>query len=156
MVHNYLFICTDADSVIGKSSAHDVAMGRLKKKMWPLYAGTRNRIAIKTGDQCLFYLAGKMQHSQHFIAHAEIEKKSDWKKSDGLVDGDNILSSIPQQVLLLAKIRFVEPVSIRSFLKDLSFIPITNGNWGAAMQGGCKRMTREDYDIILSSVRTHR
>ena len=70
----FILVANDAYSATGSTiSAYQIANERLKRAMWPIYKGTRNRMAITASDRILVYLEGIEEFSQTFVAHAEVE-----------------------------------------------------------------------------------
>ena len=132
-----------------KESALNVATERLKKGKWPLYRGTRNRKGMQEGDTCLFYLAGKEDLAQHIIAIAEVSSKRDSVRHEQ-VDSEDLLIDSPDQILLLKNIDLIKPIPIRSFLGKLSFL--SKKKWGAAFQGGCRKLTGGDAQILAEQI----
>ena len=145
----YLFICSDTETIEGNESAKNITIERLNKCLWPLYRGTKNRRLIKAGDCCLFYLAGRNDGAQHVIASGMVKSTEQWSIEKGVIDDVDLLSGMPEQVIHLHNIKFIKPVSIRSHLDELSFIPKDRTHsWGGALQGGCRKLTEEDYKVL--------
>ena len=144
--HMYILICSDADTFDEcKESALNVAMNRLQNGVWPLYKGTRNRKHIKEDDKCLIYLAVGGEWAQHIIASAHVKAKRNLKVSEA-VDSKDLLVNRPDQVLELGNIGLIEPIPIRCLLGKLSFLH--SKMWGAAFQGGCRRVSPEDAELL--------
>jgi hypothetical protein len=142
----YILICSDAVTFDDSTeSAVNIATTRLKKGLWPLYKGTRNRIHLKRGDTCLIYLAGSSEWAQHLYAVARVATKRN-RKTFEVVDSEDLLVNAPDQVLELENISRIDPIPIRSFHGKLSFM--SSAKWGAAFQGGCRRLSPEDKAIL--------
>lgn len=149
VVGYYLFICSDAETINGQKCAKDIAFVRLNKGLWPLYKGTRNRKSIGIGDACLFYLAGKCEGAQQIVATANIDTVEKWGMAKERIDNEDVLSDVPEQVIHLSNVKQIRPVHIKACLDELSFIPKARSHsWGGALQGGCKKLTEEDYKVL--------
>ena len=69
----YILITSDQSSINEKIvAAIDIVKFRLGEGQWPLYRATPFLDDLKKEDNCLVYLAGKNQFSQHFVSHFEI------------------------------------------------------------------------------------
>lgn len=145
----YLFICSDTETIDGKECAKNITITRLNKGLWPLYKGTKHRRSIEAGDNCLFYLAGRYEDGQHVIASGRVDGVEQWGVEKGVIDDVDVLSGVPEQVIHINNIKYLEPVSIRAHLQQLSFIPKeSTHNWGGALQGGCKKLIEYDFRIL--------
>lgn len=147
----HILICTDTETFDGsKESALNVASARLKVKAWPLFRGTRNRAALQPGNTCLIYLAGKKDLAQHIFAIAEVSGKRDAKRQFKSIDSEDLLVNSPDQVLEFGQVDLVAPIPIRTFHGVLSFM--NSSKWGAAFQGGCRKLSEEDAQILSAHI----
>ncbi len=153
LTNQYIFIVNDVEDVSGRRiDARLLAKRRLSRSCWPLYANTNHRLAIKKGDIGLIYLAGKGELAQNFFAHTTIKEVVAVSKEYADLDGLNVLSTPPASLVLFETIDLLEPVTpIKILLDHLSFIPQNRMKWGAAMQTGCRKINKEDYEYIISS-----
>ena len=149
--NSFILVCGDADSIRGKVMAFDVAKARLRKKLWPIFTGTRNRKAIQKGDTCFIYLAGLGEHSQHIFAKTSVIEKLDWYHSKDNIDDQDLLINIPDMALRFEDVEMIEPVPIRKLLSKLSFIP-DSPRWGSTFQGGCRKLNQDDADLIFKQI----
>lgn len=144
----YIFTTVDADHISNsrKTPAIDIVVARLNKSVWPIYKGTKNRDKLTNGDMCLFYIGGYKKTSRHIIAKATIESISQSTQS---VDHEDILTGVPYKHILLETVVFFEsPISILSNLQQLSFIPKDSRYWGTTLQGGCRKISKNDFEIL--------
>ena len=64
----YCLVTSDTETKF----ARDIINSRLKEKKYPLYKKTPFLNEIKKNDEVVFYLAGKGENSQSFVATAKI------------------------------------------------------------------------------------
>ena len=150
----FILVANDAYSATGSTiSAYRIANERLKRTMWPIYKGTRNRMAISASDRILVYLEGIKEFSQTFVAHAEVEKLEEVGRHVTAVDPEDILTltAPPYRVLRMKNVvRLLPPVEIRPIKDRLSFLPKSN-RWRAALERvGCKRIPASDFEVVVS------
>ena len=148
----YILVCSDGyepDSI--KHSAKSIAQERISRKEWPLYKSTLFRTEIKQGDTCLIYLAGNSEHSQCFIAKADIEETQQWTLRSKYYDSGIIADRAAAIVKFSQALNF-PPVPIRQFIGKLSIFPPGTKNWGCRLQGGCTKILRSDFEIISRSI----
>lgn len=149
-METYIFVVGDSLGINDKNVSSDyIATYRLEKRAWPLYRHTRNRAAIKTGDEVIIYLAGRMHGSQSFIASAVIDDICNDVSS--CRDNEKLLSEPPYQCLKLRKIKYYHYVSVRPFLDKLSFVK-DKSRWGMYFQGGTRKISKHDRDLIFHSL----
>tara|TARA_B110000908_G_scaffold171809_1_gene235993 strand:+ start:2173 stop:2640 length:468 start_codon:yes stop_codon:yes gene_type:complete len=149
----YIFVVTDTEYFSGlKCGAMEVYETRAAKKMWPLYDRTRFRTLVKSGDLCLFYIAGSKINAQSVVSSAVVTSNVAWTRRFGVVDSESVLTDQPSSVLNLEKINtFSSPVKVRSVLDDLSFIPKNREKWGTSFQGGVRQISHADYKVFVGS-----
>ncbi len=129
-------------------SALEVASHRLAKKYWPMSIRTPNRKHLQAGDQCLVYIAGTRSSSQTFCGSARIESIESWSEPDEFGIDSLAMGSIYETKLGLTKVcKFPYPVAIRPLLNRLEFHK-GRKDWGRSLQGGCRKITRSDYEKI--------
>jgi hypothetical protein len=152
MSNFYVFIAADADTAAWrKLPATEVAMSRLRNSMWPLYVRTRNRAVLQKGDHCLFYAAGRAKFAQHFLATAEINSISPRTRAAIQIDPPEAYTDTADKIIHLSNVKIFEtPIGLRPLLDELSFIPENRLKWGSILQGGCLRLSRDDYARILA------
>ena len=122
----WLFIIKDTD---------DEFKVRMSKKKWPLFLNTKNRTALRGGDHVAFYKAGS--DGQAFVGSAKIASRA--------TNVTGLLFSVG-----LTDIETWEkPVSIRDILESLEFI-VKPQIWGNYMQGGIRKINKDDFQLILS------
>jgi len=107
---------------------------RVKTKQWPIYDRTLNKDNLAVGDSIIFYKAGS--NGQKFLGNAtiktELEKKTDFVYALGM---ENI--SV-----------WEKPVIVKEIVSKLDFIE-NKEHWGSYFQGGVKRVSEEDFSVIL-------
>ena len=152
MNNNFILVCSTAENIHGKKiSSYDIAISRLKKSAWPIYKRTPNKGVINEGDRCLIYLAGNASHSQSFIATAVVKSIIPW--SGPVLFDDDLLTDIPISTIQLQEVIISKPSSIKQYLSKLNFIKITSAGWGRSLQGGCRKISDLDYDIISNKIK---
>jgi hypothetical protein len=152
MQNIFILIASDITDFSGqKLTAEEATMNRLTNVIWPLYSGTRNRKMIKDGDKCLFYLAGANAKAQSFIGEADVVAIKRPKNITVLLSKLAVEQPPVEIIIFGAFSLYDEPKPIRPILDELSFIPKNRSRWGAAMQGGCRRISKEDYEVIATS-----
>ena len=150
----FILVANDAYDATGSTiSAYRIANERLKRAIWPIYKGTRNRMAISASDRILVYLEGYKEFSQTFVAHAEVETLEEVGRPVTAVDPEDILTltAPPYRVLRMKNVvRLLPPVEIRPLLDRLSFLPKSK-RWRAALvRVGCKRIPPSDFEVVVS------
>jgi len=134
----FCLITSDQDS----TSAYEVLKQRLNKSEWFLYKNTMNKEKVEINDHVIFYTAGTFKMSQHFVARATIDQLDKTL-------GDN--NKIDEIHIKLKDVEFFDnPVLIDLLKNNLDFIKHKN-NLGANLQGGCRIISENDYNLILNS-----
>jgi len=108
---------------------------RMSKKKWPLFQRTQNRTALRERDHVVFYKAGS--DGQAFIGNARIA-----------FSATNV-TGLLYSVDLTDVETWEKPVSIRNILESLEFITKPQ-IWGNYMQGGIRKINKDDFQLILS------
>ena len=152
-MNKFILICGDAEDINGKRvPSEEVARFRLDQNKWGIYRHTRNRNSISVNDYCFFYLAGqKSANKQTFIASAQIKGIRDKLRNES-IDSEDWLNDVPLKILELSNVKYFEPVSIKPLLKKLSFVNLKLASWGGALQGGCRKLNEEDFNLIKRSI----
>ena len=152
MKNFFLLIVSDGfDFSNQKKSAFETMQLRLESLTWPIYQRTPNKDIIKSGDECLVYIAGKGLNSRHIVCTFEVEeidhKNISAKKTIeiDMANGTPIKYLVPKEIIF-----FDNPVYIPSLLSKLSFIKKNKQYWGAYLQGGCKKITPSDFNLIVN------
>lgn len=145
----YLLVATDTETVDGDCRAgYEVARERLCRGLWALYRRTPNRERIKTGDEIVVYAAGSKRGGMCFVGSATVSQALVPGRPLENFDG-NLLSDAPVRVIELKHVNlFDEPLSIREVRDELAFIS-QHKRWGVMLQGGCRRISSEDYEAIV-------
>jgi hypothetical protein len=121
---------------------------RIALNRWFIYEGTRNRKALKEGDKILFYLSGKKLIPQ-IAAKAEISKI---RKPLSSETNANLQSPVHSVLEFKNFERFDAPIDFKKILQYLSFAPSNMQKWGVVVFGGCRRISEQDYETILSGL----
>jgi len=111
---------------------------RIEKKSWPIFKRTQNRGNLFPGDFVVFYKAGK--DGQRFLGKANLNSEAEK------------FNSLIYAVKLKNITMWKKGVEITEIVNDLLFI----GNpklWGNYLQGGVKKITERDYNLITSKSR---
>ena len=153
MKNYFLLITTDGETENGKrASARTIINWRLERGRWPIYAGTSHKRLMQKDDDLLFYQAGSRPGRQHIVARARIANVITPKRDDEF-DPPWLLSGAAELALVLADINPLEnPVAIKPLMGSLSFLPRLRF-WGALLMGGCRKITADDHDMILSKAK---
>lgn len=129
-------------------SARQCATALLDVGVWPLWEHTRNRAAIRAGDQVAIYLAG--DGSSQIMATAEVLKVGQWDRKMAATY-PLMLDGTPVSVLHLHGVNVLEKsIPVRQCLNDLSFIRKGVVKWGVAFMGGCRALTQRDFAVLTS------
>ena len=82
----YCLVTSDTETKF----ARDIINSRLKEKKYPLYKKTPFLNEIKKNDEVVFYLAGKGENSQSFVATAKI-LSIETINNTAVIDPDNMI-----------------------------------------------------------------
>lgn len=94
--------------------------------------------------------------SGNVIAKASVQEIAPRKFSQPSLDPDAALTDAPYFVLELANISRIASVSLREVIFELSIAPNNKQKWGMALMGGCRRISKEDYEIIMAAQQSSR
>ncbi|MDA7430190.1 hypothetical protein PGB28_17135 [Primorskyibacter aestuariivivens] len=147
----FILICSDGyDLNDRRVDGLAIASYRLKSGYWPLYSNTRNRRAIRPGDEFLVYLAGSGQDSRSIVAHGFFgpkKKRSVFSEEDEL----DIVSGNPETIFGVKDVEFFNPILIRNVLPILhSYKRMKNKlRWGSLLVGGARRISADEMHNIL-------
>ena len=138
----YCLVTSDTETKF----ARDIINSRLKEKKYPLYKKTPFLNEIKKNDNVVFYLAGKGENSQSFVASAKI-LSIETIDNTAVIDPDNN-NKIVLKYLNLDNINFFEKkINIKSILDNLNFIK-NKKHYGVTLVGGVSKIKYEDFKII--------
>jgi EVE domain len=152
---HFLLVAADTEDVHGaKISAYQVARSRIRASRWFMYQRTPHRSRIKAGDAVLIYTAGSKPGGGQIIASATVKRVDEISGKAVSPEGD-LLTEVPVVSLTLEQVQeFSRSVAIREVRDMLSFIP-KHQRWGAVLQGGCRAITRNDYETVMDMVSEH-
>jgi len=105
----------------------------MRDERWPIFVHTQNRKNLQIGDNVIFYEAGL--GGQKFLGTSSIN--SEVKKTtrlDYFVELNNINV-------------WKKNVKVKDLLNKLDFIK-DKQVWGRFLQGGVRRISEKDFDII--------
>jgi hypothetical protein len=145
IVTDYLVLITSD----GKKGGYQIYKDRISENMWPIYRSTPQLLHAVKGRKVIFYIAGKEEFAQHFIASAEIEK---------IIDNKDLKPDPNQefrQVLFYVQFKnlktFLNPMKIKDHINNLSFIDKERRKiYGLYFQGGVCKINQQSYDYIIS------
>lgn len=147
----YILVAGDGFDDV-KHSAYEIAKSRIEKRYWPINKNTRNRKSIKSGDVCMFYISGRNENSQTIIGEAVVGEVLDIVVDECVNNEIEPSYSIYiSSIKLSSIITLKDPMPIRPLLNNLSFISKNIEKWGSSFQGGCRRISKEDYLAIKES-----
>lgn len=132
--------------------ARDVAMSWLSRRLWPVYANTKNREAFEPGARVVFYIGGKSSDAQTLIGYATIARVRSATFAERTEVG--IGEKTPAKVLEFEPLTLFDvPVPIRPLLDRLEMFARVRQRWGIALVGGSRRISESDFEMILKSGR---
>lgn len=138
----YIFVVAD-QSKYGKSrSADETYTYLMRKNTWGFGENTSHRNEIKSGDTAVFYQAGG--GGQKFLGTVTLASGAykDSSSKDLFIDPETYKIDL-DKVSVWDTPKPIEPlVEKLSFIKEKQY-------WGTYFQGGCRKITAEDYSIIL-------
>ena len=138
----YCLVTSDTETKF----ARDIINSRLKEKKYPLYKKTPFLNEIKKNDDVVFYLAGKGENSQSFVATAKI-LSIETIDNTAVIDPDNN-NKIVIKYLNLDNINFFEKkINIKSILDNLNFIK-NKKHYGVNLVGWVSKIKYEDFKTI--------
>ena len=146
----YVLVVNDSEDLDGhRVPAIEVAKRWLSDNEWPMFKRTFNMKQIRAGDKCLVYLAGYNELSQHIVYKARV--KAVIPPGNGARLESNLISEPAASILKLEEIEQLNPpCPVREILPRLSFRPENMTKWGRVFQGGCRKISESDYNMIVS------
>jgi hypothetical protein len=144
----YVLIASDAYTQSGGIlAAREIVSWRLDRGEWGLYRKTANRNRIKKNDRVLIYMGGLKRMRRHVVASASVSQIVEHRVGVRL-DPPDVEGEYADRSLLLKDIRHQEPVDVRSLLDELDFVPKNRSKWGVALMGGCREVSKADYERL--------
>jgi predicted RNA-binding protein len=126
-------------------NAIDILKRRIDEKKYPLYKKTPFLNDIKKNDEVVFYVAGRKNKSQNFIAYSVIQSVE--IPNETLVDPDKN-KYVLEKYLLFENITLLKtPIHIKAIINQLEFIK-NKTNFGVYLMGGVSRITENDFNLI--------
>lgn len=146
---NYLLICSDTYRLSGsREAALKVAERRLQKGMWPLYPRTFHAKQVSEKDKFYIYIAGHKEKVYHIVAEFTASAVRGYRSNEWF-ESDDFFVDIPNRVIDIESFRvFEKPINLKSHVERLELTNFKSKNWGACMQGGCKRLSKKDSEIL--------
>lgn len=142
IMNYYIFVVADRTKYSDKKTAIGTFDYLMDKKLWGFGKKTSYRKDIKEGDKVIFYLAGG--EGQKFIGTADIASKPERNKV--------LVKHFSDPDIYIIGLKNVEtwdqPKNIAYLIDDLDFIENKEA-WGAYFQGGCRKIEKKDYDLIV-------
>ena len=150
----FILIASDVEKIDGQmAQSSEIAKFRLDQKYWPLHHRTRNRKIMKSGDKVLIYCGGQLRGGKSIIARAEIENIKRIYATESLPEDNRYLTGNAYEILQFREIVWIEPaIKFREILETLSFCPKNLKKWGVVLHGGARRISAEDYAIIMQTI----
>lgn len=149
--NHYLLMKRKGISPTGRRmSASESAKALLDVGFWPLFKQTPCKNIIQPGQQILIYLAGPDKDCQQVIASVSIGSIEHWSDRKHKAACPIHLDDIPSLVINMTDVKvFERPVKIKERLDMLDLVPKSNPKkWGAALMGGMKTLTHNDYNVL--------
>jgi len=149
-VKHYLLVKRNGLSASGEPlDAAGSALALLAAKIWPMWQGTPNRVALASGDAVAVYLAGERE--SRVIAAAAVDRITGWSREMARTYPLQ-LDGTPVRVLHLAEIRiFAQPVDVRARLHRLSFVRPGLRKWGVYFTGGSRAVPAGDFATLTTA-----
>ena len=124
-MNRWIFVIKDSDEEFDR---------RVKSKKWPIFNRTRFRKDIGIGDIILFYKAGL--NGQKFLGTCKIKSE--------LIEETAFRGYLEiEEISVLSTL-----VEMKDIIKELDFIK-NKINWGNYFQGGVRRISEEDFSLII-------
>jgi len=135
-------------------SVLDAAKERLSQGTWPLFVRTRHLQTIAVDDLCAVYAAGAGKNSRSFIGIARVAQvetaRRNWVEGNQAGYYKYSSSGIAKMLHLSDQTIWPSPVPIQGLIDRLDFIK-NKEKWGQCLQGGCKLISRSDFELICAS-----
>lgn len=152
----FIFVAADVDkSRTYMPSAHEVATFRLEKKEWGVTRSTKCIYQVKPEDRILVYVSGYRENARAFIACATVSScLLDIKHGLGYnIDSPtNDRHVVSNYLFQLKDIQlFPTPIPLAEVKEELEFIPTGTKYYGVYLQGGIRRLSEHDYDLVCSN-----
>ena len=129
--------------------AIEIVKFRLKIGKWPIYERTPFLNNLKKNDNCVMYLAGHNELSQHFINYFEILSINPFPDVENEEKELGIITSKPVKEIIFKQTTVMKPVSVRELLSILDYTStVTDKSWGAKFMGGVRKLSEEDFNLI--------
>ena len=126
-------------------NAIDILKRRIDEKKYPLYKKTPFLNDIKKDDEVVFYVAGRKNKSQNFIAFSVIQSVE--IPNETLIDPDKN-KYVLEKYLLFENISLLKtPIHIKAIINQLEFIK-NKTNFGVYLMGGVSKITVNDFNLI--------
>ena len=126
-------------------NAIDILKRRIDEKKYPLYKKTPFLNDIKKNDEVVFYVAGRKNKSQNFIAFSVIQSVE--IPNETLIDPDKN-KYVLEKYLLFENISLLKtPIHIKAIINQLEFIK-NKTNFGVYLMGGVSKITEGDFNLI--------
>jgi hypothetical protein len=150
--NNYVLVAMDGTGKYGELiTAGDLVEFRLNVKQWPLYRKTRNRLSIVKDDCLLFYCGGKKTGGL-VVGFGYVNDIVPFTNHQSLQEFQITIGPTPELVIELKKVTvFPTPLPLKSIVTELECYPTGSNKWGTILQGGCRKISDRDCELILSS-----
>lgn len=125
-------------------TATDLANVFLGNGVWPVYANSRNRRAIGTGD-VLIICTRQNSNVTRCWASAQVLSKREAKPSD-FSELKHVLMDIPAQTLELAHATRHEPILAKTIFQIAGTLPQNHRRWGVMLMGGFRKLRQREVE----------
>lgn len=145
----YLLVTSDPYMATSdaRGSAYALVKKRMRRALWDIYKRTSFKDKIQAGDKVCFYVAGTKSHKGQIVGQATISDVSNSVKNTP--EHEEYCLSPPVKQLILKDVKEIEPINFREKFFSLPMGQSVNREkWGAALMGGVKRLSREDWEAI--------
>lgn len=145
----WIFVVTNQITKKGLMFGSEVYEVRMDQQFWGVGKNTHNRNKLEVGDKVVFYIGSPdMVFGGTAVIKAPCKKLSKEEKQKYWYEG----VSDPEYGLVLSEIqKWENKKPMKEVLHKLSFIE-NKAYWWTYLQGGIRKLTETDYQIIVSDV----
>ena len=133
-----------------KGTTSQLARTFLEKRLWPVYAKSRNRKNIDIGDHLLICTREKSGDSSCW-ALAKICLKRGTNEKD-FAGFEYMMMDVPAQTLELTDVFIKPPVSAKLLFQRAGTIPENETRWGVMLMGGFRKLRTIEIKSYLELV----
>jgi len=137
---HWVFVATEY-SDYNTGTIREILKKLVDEKRWKIGLKTPNRSKLRPGDKILFYASG--EGKKEFVASGELD--SEFLSNDNRIYGHVELKNI---------LIFEKTVRIKPILDKFSSFK-NNRYWGLFFQGGVRKISQKEYNLVIRMNRSH-